>query len=310
MTRRLTLLLACLALAAIAVAQKPASLQPAALNEMVETERAFAAMGAEKGVRDSFWEFFGEEGISFNPHPGKFREFVRKNPLPNPPPAREFRLEWWPVYGDVAESGDVGYNTGPTLVTDITTKNRPSRHGYFFSVWKRQPDGAWRVAVDMGSDTPGPDPAHQDRLRYTRAPQQVYQKVKYRGADAGRADIMNQEGRFLKVVTQRGTVEGYLSHLAEGGRIHRPGIFPAIGKSAVRVLLEAQNSSITQWQASDGGVAATGELGYTYGSYELKRAAATGDAIEKGYYTRVWKRDAQGQWKIVADVLSPLPAQP
>lgn len=303
MQQRYRLVLTCLAVVTIALAQNP-KLQPAALNEIVETERAFAALGAEKGVRESFWVYFGEEGISFNPHPGKFRDFVRKNPLPDPPPPREFKLEWWPVYGDVAESGELGYNTGPSLVTDIAGKGRPSRHGYFFSVWKKQPDGKWLVAVDMGSDTPGPDPAAQDRSRYTRAPQQEYQKVKYRGAEAGRADIFAQEAAFLKAATERGTPQAYADLLAEGGRIHRGGAFPAIGKNAVGVLLKGRNCSITQWQAIDGGVATSGELGYTYGSYELKREAAA----EKGYYTRVWKRDARGAWRIVADVLSPLPA--
>lgn len=106
---------------------------------MVATERAFAAMGAEKGVRESFYEFFGEEGISFNAHPTRFREYARKNPVPTPAPAREFKLEWWPVYGDVAESGDLGHNTGPTLFTDLTPQNRPSGHITFSPFEKSSP---------------------------------------------------------------------------------------------------------------------------------------------------------------------------
>jgi ketosteroid isomerase-like protein len=270
---------------------------------MVETERAFAAMGAEKGIRESFFQFFGEEGISFNPHPGRFREFARKNPLPDPPPSREFKLEWWPVYGDVAESGDLGYNTGPTLVSDLTPQNRPSRHGYFFSVWKREPDGAWRVAVDMGVDSPGPDPAHQNRLRYERAPQESSQKMASRDAAASLAEILDLESRFGESLARSGVRQGYLEAVGEHARLHRVKNFPILGKKAIDDFLAKQKVTAIRSEGIDGGVASSGELGYSYGRYQLKYE----DHSERGYFTHVWKRNGEGKWKLVADVTSPLP---
>jgi ketosteroid isomerase-like protein len=270
---------------------------------MVETERTFAAMGAEKGVRESFFEFFGEEGISFVPHPAKFREFARKNPLPNPPPAREFKLEWWPVYGDVAESGDLGYNTGPTLVSDLTPQNRPSRHGYFFSVWRKQPDGLWRVAVDMGAESPGPDPAHQDRLRYERAPQEPYKKDPPGEASEGRSEILGLESRFREALVRQGVRDGYLGSVAENARVHREKTFPVLGKKAIGDYFKDRKLTVLAWEGIDGGVSTSGELGYSYGRYEIRED----ERSEKGYFTHVWKRDGNGEWKLVADVTSPLP---
>lgn len=293
-----------------AIAQAPQKLSPPALNEMVETERTFAAMGAEKGVRESFFEFFGEEGISFTPHPAKFREFARKNPLPDPPPAREFKLEWWPVYGDVAESGELGYNTGPTLTTDLTPQNRPSRHGYFFSVWKKQPDGVWRVAVDMGAESPGPDPAHQDRLRYGRAPQEAYKKIPPRDAAQGRSEILELESRFGEILAREGVREGYLSAVGEHARVHRAKMFPVLGKKAVGEYFANRKLTAVAWEGIDGGVSRSGELAYSYGRYELEIQDDGKDRTEKGYFTHVWKRDAEGVWKLVADVTSPLPESP
>jgi ketosteroid isomerase-like protein len=294
-----------LILSLVAWLQAPQKLSPPALNDMVETERAFAAMGAEKGVRDSFYEFFGEEGISFNPHPQKFREFARQNPLPDPPPPREFRLEWWPVYGDVAESGDLGYNTGPTLVTDITEKKRPSGHGYFFSVWKKQPDGTWRVAVDMGASSPGPDPAHQDRLRYERAPQYPIKKVPPKDAASGRSEILDLESRFGTAL-RAGVRDGYLNAVDENARLHRAGAFPMLGKKAIGDYFANQKLEAIAWEGIDGGVAASGDLAYSYGRYELEREEGGAASTEKGYFTHVWKRDGSGEWKLVADVTSPL----
>lgn len=291
-------------LAAPVETQETPRLEPAALQEMVETERAFAAMGAEKGVYESFFKYFGEEGISFSPHPGKFREGARANPPPNPPPARQFKLEWWPVYGDVAQSGDLGYNTGPTLVTDVTPQNQPSRHGYFFSVWKKQQDGTWNVAVDMGVPTPGVDPAWQDRLRYVRAPQEASKGIAPRDASSGTAEMMKLEGEFSKS-TRKSAPSGYARYVAGFVRLHRPGEFPMIGREAVSRYVETSLLVVDQWEGIDGGVAASGELGYTYGSYGIRLSGAS----EKGYFTHVWKRDGKGEWKLVAEVMSPVPVE-
>jgi len=279
---------------------------PDPLLEMVNTERAFAALGAEKGVHDSFWEYFGEEGISFQPHPVKFRENARKHPPPNPAPPRQHKLEWWPVYGDIAESGDLGYNTGPTLVTALAPPHAVRGHGFFFSVWKKQPDGTWRVAVDMGSDTPGPDAAQQDRARYVRAPQEKYKKMKLRDAAAGRAEMLRIEAEFFAAAQKQGTRDGYLKHVADSVRLHRVQRYPILGRDAARKYLDENPVSVVQWEGIDGGASASGEMGYDYGRYELKDITG---AAEKGYYTRVWKRNARGDWKLVAEVLSPLPKE-
>ncbi len=292
---------------ALVLAENAPEVKPKALREMVETERAFAALGAEKGVQESFYKYFGEEGIGFGPHPEKFRESYRKNPPPNPPPPLQFKLEWWPVYGDVAESGELGYNTGPTLVTDRTSQNRPSRHGYFFSVWKKQPAGNWEVAVDMGIGTPSADAAHQDRLKYDRAPQDKYKKVAVKDAAAGKAEMMAIEEKFLKTATAHGAREGYLAYLAPYGRLQRTGQFPLTGKDAVAKYIDDIKLSITAWEGIDGGVARSGELGYCYGRFEVGMTREGAETVLKGYFTHVWKRDAKGDWKLVADVVNPLP---
>jgi ketosteroid isomerase-like protein len=293
-------------IAVMVLAQELPRLEPAALREMVETERAFAAMGAEVGVYDSFFKYFGEEGISFSRHPERFRERARKSPPPTPRPPRQFKLEWWPVYGDVAESGDLGYNTGPTLVSDLTAQNRPSRHGYFFSVWKKQADGTWNVAVDMGTDTPGVDAAHQDRMRYTRAPQKKSSKVK-RAAAEGRAELMKLEDEFFEAARKQAGRDAYIAYMAEYCRLHRSWNFPILGREAAGKYFAGQNLSVTAWEAIDGGVSTSGELGYTYGRYEIRKTENGAERTEKGYFTRVWKQDGRGKWKLVADVTNALP---
>jgi len=56
---------------------------------------------------------------------------------------------------------------------------------------------------------------------------------------------------------------------------------------------------------SGSNVSSSADLGYCYGSYELREGG--GAKTEKGYYARVWKRDARGNWRIVFDLSNPLP---
>ena len=56
-------------------------------------------------------------------------------------------------------------------------------------------------------------------------------------------------------------------------------------------------------------VSASGDLGYTYGKYEMKGRTPDPQSVEKGYYVRMWKRNKAGKWQIVLDVTTALPAE-
>ena len=128
-----------------AVAGPAAAASDAALAGMVETERAFAALALELGTRAAFLAYIAEDGIGFDNGPIPLRQAMRDRPA-GPEP---FKLIWEPRYGDVAASGEVGYLTGPYRVeTQGKDGTRVTRHGCFFSVWRRQSDGACKIAVD------------------------------------------------------------------------------------------------------------------------------------------------------------------
>src|SRR5437763_16613391 len=121
---------------------------PPALASLVEAERAFAPLSVAKGVRESFLTYFADDGINFQPHPTNTKEALRKRPAPATPPP--VTLDWYPVYADASHAGDLGYTTGPYTFTDHSQQSRPTPYGYYFSVWQKQADGCWKVAVDSG----------------------------------------------------------------------------------------------------------------------------------------------------------------
>lgn len=70
-----------------------------------------------------------------------------------------FALSWSPARADVAGFGDIGYTTG----TYEMAMNGVKDTGKYVTVWKKQPEGTWKVAEDIfNSNLPpqGPPPPH------------------------------------------------------------------------------------------------------------------------------------------------------
>lgn len=287
--------LACLASLALTMAAIASEerLTPAQ-RALVEAERAFVRLAAERGFRDSFYEYFAEDGIGFNPHPFRMKVYLASQPsAPSP-----WGVVWAPVYGDIANSGDLGWNTGPVVYPG--RDGQPDRHGLFFSVWKRQADGNWKVVLDIGTDTPS-----------AVVPLDAPFETSYRPAAGAVHDVdvaaeverlLAVEREFLATASAESLGRAYGSRLSDEARVHRPATMPVVGRAALDTWTNAQAIRLSGAPlAAD--VAASGDLGYAYGYYENE--GATSGA---GYFARVWKRNAQGDWRIVFDTITPLPA--
>src|SRR3990172_8840465 len=88
--------------------------------------------------------------------------------------------------------------------------------------------GAWRWTWARSH------PAHQDRLRYERAPQGPTKKTPPRDAAQGRSEILDLESRFRETLVRQGVGDGYLSAVGDQARLHRVKTFPMLGEKAIR----------------------------------------------------------------------------
>jgi ketosteroid isomerase-like protein len=267
---------------------------PPAQQALFDTERAFVRAAAEQGFRDSFYAYFANDGIAFNPHPFRVRVALAGQPSTPPP----MGADWAPVWGDIAAAGDLGWNTGPLLYPGRDGK--PDRHGLFFSVWKRQADGSFKVVLDIGSDTPAAvvplaEPPHSSWRAGQGDPGGV-------DVAAARATLLAAEQSFLSASAADGLGQAYASRLADDARVHRPGVMPVTGRVALGAWAGAQPQRY-RGEALFADVSRSGELGYSWGSFER-----FGDAPDAGYFARVWKKDPRGEWRIVMDTVSPVPA--
>jgi ketosteroid isomerase-like protein len=260
---------------------------------MVATERAFARLGYERGIRESFIKYFAPECIVFAPDPVKYRaELEKQEPEKFPLPVV---VNWAPVWGDISAAGDMGYNTGPVTYEDTGEKKRPTRHVIFFSVWKKQPDGKWLVVLDVGSGVPSAV-APLD-APYTSVSKTAPKKKKFNAVHE-RAKMLQADRDLIAASSAAGSMLSWSPWLDENIRIHRPRTMPVLGKEAATAWLGAQKYTY-KGEPMFGDIADSADLGYTYGSAEA--------GTDKGYYARVWKRDDKGAWKVVVDIFSALP---
>jgi ketosteroid isomerase-like protein len=285
----LSITLVLCALMANGLAQK--SDRDATLRSLLEAERGFAKASIDKGTRAAFIENLADDSTVFHPGPVNGKKWWTERPI------RPGVLSWQPVFADVSNAGEMGYTTGPWEFREKSLTDKPIAFGQFVTVWKVQADGTWKAAVDLGISNPQPQ---------TPAPQVAFpanNKKPKSKMEAEPSELLKTEIDFSKHVAEKKTVDAFLSYLAEDVRLFREGSFPAIGREATRALLATKTGLLT-WQATKAEVSRSGDLGYSYGSYELK--ASDGKA-ENGNYLRIWKRQGNGKWKVVLDLLNLIP---
>ena len=296
---RYILLLQMLMLYATTVLSRDSQL-PADLASLVDSEREFARTSVAQGIRSSFLEYFADDAIVFQPQPVKYKEAVKDLPAPADPLA--YTLDWQPLYSDISAAGDLGYNTGPYILTDNSPARRPPQYGFFFSVWKKQPDGRWQVVLDVGIETnaayTGPRELRTGAVSGAATTTAVDRA-------AARAGLFEREHALQESARTQGMAGAYSSRLNNDSRLHRNGMQPMLGRKAIVRYLSQNNYSPT-WKPVYADIASSGDLGYVYGSYQIQDTGS-GAVLEQGYYARVWKRGADNKWLVVLDTTSPVP---
>jgi ketosteroid isomerase-like protein len=259
---------------------------------MIEAERAFAARALVVGWKQSFLEFFDDSAVGFDEgRAGSAKEQVRASP----DPPKDQQLIWEPRYGDIAGSGELGYLTGPVRNILPSRNNGQPRHSTYFSIWRRQRDGAYRVVMDVGTPTPRPVPFSPG---FARAPH----ANRFAGDYDDRTPPLSAADSVMNSALRSSQAAAYRERLAPGARLHRNNRMPLVGDRAITGWLASQ----PRYLAADSRyaeAARSGDLGYTWGTYIIAGRGTT--PREEGFYTRVWVRERNGQWRIAADITQP-----
>jgi len=126
--------------------------------------------------------------------------------------------------------------------------------------------------------------------------------------------ILAADAAWMKVYSAK-DLEKSVAFFDNGGSMLPSNAPIATGKDALRKLIGAAFAIpdyTLSWHANKVGVARSGELGYTSGTYDFSMKDASGKTIsDKGKYLTVWKKQADGTWKVLSDMFnSDLPPTP
>jgi ketosteroid isomerase-like protein len=263
----------------------------AAVESLVAAERAFARMSLETSTKDAFVANFADESVLFRPYPVAGKKFMEEAP------ASQGLLTWDPSVAELSTAGDLGWTTGPWEWREKRSLDTPAAaHGFYVSLWRRQPDGRFRVVFDHGTSNPAPAEriAPWDAKTVPPAPA----RLSAGAPDAARAALAETDDALSKVISEKGAAAGLGAYLADDGRLHRDGVMPRVGKKAVLAALDAKPAGLT-WSRAGVDVAASSDLGYTYGTTK----SASGD---EQAYMRIWRVVSSGSWKVVLDIVTPI----
>jgi ketosteroid isomerase-like protein len=268
-----------------------AALNPA-FEQVVAAERAFAADSAPKGLHAAFLAHLAPDSVVFQPVPMSGLAAHQDKP-----PAQGL-LSWSPGWAAAAGAGDLGVTSGPWIYKMSGEGAPPPRTGWFFSVWKRQPDGTWKVRADIGI-TCALDYAVPSLVENGLAEVGPVPPIRRIEASRARARLDADEQR-LDAEGRTGLGAAVLARAAEGLRVHREGTCPSMGAAGRELLVKDTRAVDCKPDRIE--VSGSGDLGFAYGSCE-----AVAPAAGKTGYLRVWARQPDGGFKVLADVTLDLP---
>lgn len=257
-----------------------------AVGSLVEAERAYAKLGAEKGFRAASLANFSDDAVIFAPDlisGKKFWTEAKEDPV----------INWGPGFASIARSGDLGYTTGPAVYFENRNDPKPVGYGHFVSIWQRNSEGIWKVMVDVGVNHTQPsEPLGEAKTWIPKSASVGPKPVRFDS---------ETESAFMRALMQD---EGaaILTYAAEEIRIYRRGAVPIVGKAVAQPMLGAEHGKTTR-NRRGGGMSKANDLAYSYGDYSSDHDGVT----DRGIYFCIWQVDSGNNWKLVADLQKKAP---
>ena len=124
-------------------------------------------------------------------------------------------------------------------------------------------------------------------------------------------EIINTDIAFSKRSIEKGMYAAFVEFADDSVIKPAQGEFPVFGKKALEEKF-SQNGKpdfTLSWQPVKAEVAASGDLGYTFGNWKLQTKNQFGlDETVYGNYVSIWKKQKDGSWKYVLDTGNETPS--
>ena len=116
-----------------------------------------------------------------------------------------------------------------------------------------------------------------------------------------RKEILSTDRAFSAMSAEEGANRAFFHYAANDMIKLQDGQFPIIGKEALRESFQAAPDSGFRltWSPVKAEVSRSGDLGYTFGEWELYDFAH--QQIRYGNYVSIWRKESDGSWRWVMD---------
>jgi ketosteroid isomerase-like protein len=254
------------------------------LQQLIETEKAFSQASIDQGTKVSFLDFLSKEAIIFD----------KSMPVNG--------LEYWQkldfkgiitrqlTVTEIAGSSDLGYTTGNYQFHNTSAEDKPILFGSFVTLWKKQADNTWKVAVDMG--VPHDEVVANSANITENYPTFKPSELKNRMVLAERMVFMNDHFYWKNAKPSPNSFE---SHLSQNVRIYRKNLKPIIGKQNAKVFLKKTYDKKFVYTGLKAISSNAGDLVCVYGIIS--------GAGKSGTYLRIYKQEAKDTWKIAVEMV-------
>ena len=124
--------------------------------------------------------------------------------------------------------------------------------------------------------------------------------------DTALASLVRAERAFMDDVARR-RLEGWVDAFADSAATFPPGSLVSVGREHIRKGMSAtfaDTSVHVAWHPAYATLAASGDLGYTYGYYRWTSRDEKGLPAPpaEGKFLTIWRRDDAGRWRVVVDM--------
>ena len=130
-------------------------------------------------------------------------------------------------------------------------------------------------------------------------------------ADVNENAVRDADAQWSKVAAAK-DLDKTVAFYADDAVVLPPNQAAVMTKDGIRNLWKGFLDSLTEirWKTTRVEMAKSGDMGYLIGTYEMTLKDGTKD---RGKYCEVWKKQADGKWKVSADMFSsdlPAPGAP
>lgn len=122
--------------------------------------------------------------------------------------------------------------------------------------------------------------------------------------DTEQRRLLNTDRQFATMSVEKGAAEAFRQFLAEDAMAMSPGQHPVYGLEKIHAaMLKGDEDQQLTWEPQRAEVSNSEDMGWTWGEYVFRFTDEAGEEqTHYGKYLNIWRRQEDGQWKVVVDM--------